>query len=77
MDSDDLLLKEIYHLYYDKGERLLDIFDHVMYSRGVDVDDLTKLIKTNPKLMDVYRNECEVMRLLKGKLERIDPDRMF
>jgi len=61
------VLKKIYDKYNNHNERLIDVIDQIMKDEEISVEDMTNIIKNDPKLLSIYKHECKVFNLIKDE----------
>lgn len=64
-DNDMSVVKKIYDKYNNYSERVTDIICQTMEEENITVEEMTEILKTEPKLLAIYKTECESFKLLK------------
>lgn len=59
------VVKKIYDKYNNYSERLSDILFQVMKDDNLTVEEIVEILKNEPKLLSIYKSECETFKLLK------------
>lgn len=59
------VVKKIYDKYNNYSERVTDIICQTMKEENITVEEMTEILKTEPKLLAIYKTECESFKLLK------------
>ncbi len=60
------VIKEIYKKYNNNNERIVDIIVQIMKDKNLSVEEMVEILKQDQKLLNIYKTECEVFKLLKG-----------
>lgn len=69
--------KYIYEKYNNSSCKLSDILSDVLRDNMLDVEQLTELLKSDNKLLNIYKEECKNLNLTKNKVNRNGLDRLF
>ena len=60
------VIKEIYKKYNNNNERIVDIIVQMMKDKNLSVEEMVEILKQDQKLLNIYKTECEVFKLLKS-----------
>jgi len=69
--------KDLYEKYNKAQDTLVDIISEYMREKKIDDEVMSEILRSDPRLLLIYKTECEMLGLTKQEKPKLSLDSFF